>query len=531
MEKERNRREEIKTLLLKLAIPLSLPLAGFTFSIIAKKSRTSSKSPSSTSSQVDQLMDSSPCISLSEFEDEVSLQGQESSSMYLQEEEEEEEEEIMRVQCPENPCEVSIINFQDAHSLEEEVESLKCLVDSINGRSCEVESQFWDYCDAKEQESQLQKLKLECLGLKLECLEAQNQRLEATISKQQGALESLESMRTELKCLRRKAKKLSKLNRLHLHEARRQALILDARDAELSKINEELKGVKDIANQLLKGKKVLDSRMDSFMANYQSASESKEETLQDDSIRILSNNEMLDRLDQFQYRWYLEMEELIYLGWVGSCLRNELEVKPVQEMGGQWIMELPANDQVTSCWVELHDTDRSSPVAGIGLEACSVATARKNHSCPEKPTYCSSSVTELGHEAYLDVAARKNHPGLMNQEEEEHEVKPVQKIGGQWIMELPANDNVMSCRVELHDSDCSPVAGVGHETCSVIAANKNHSGSKKPIYCSSSVAELGIESCFDVAARKNHSDLKKPKLLYKLKGWARGKGKPKQFRD
>nr|XP_018681606.1 PREDICTED: uncharacterized protein LOC108952813 [Musa acuminata subsp. malaccensis] len=179
----------------------------------------------------------------------------------------------MRVQCPENPCEVSIINFQDAHSLEEEVESLKCLVDSINGRSCEVESQFWDYCDAKEQESLLQKLKLECLGLKLECLEAQNQRLEATISKQQGALESLESMRTELKCLWWKAKKLSKLNRLHLHEARRQALILDSRDAELSKINEELKGVKDIADQLLKGKKVLDSRMDSFTANYQSASE------------------------------------------------------------------------------------------------------------------------------------------------------------------------------------------------------------------------------------------------------------------
>ncbi|CAL9093326.1 unnamed protein product [Musa textilis] len=442
-------------------------------------------------------MDSSPCISLSEFEDEVSLQGQESSSMYLQ--------------CPENPCEVSIINFQDAHSLEEEVESLKCLVDSINGRSCEVKSQFWDYCDAEEQESLLQKLKLECL-------EAQNQRLEATISKQQGALESLESMRTELKCLRRKAKKLSKLNRLHLHEARRQALILDARDAELSKINEELKGVKDIADQLLKGKKVLDSRMDSFMANYQSASESKEETLQDDSIRILSNDEMPDQLGQSRYRWYLEMEELIYLGWVGSCLRHELEVKPVQEMGGQWIMELPANDQAKSCRVELHDTDRSSPVAGIiGHEACSVATARKNHSFPEKSTYCSSSVTELGHEVCLDVAARKNHP--------------VQKIGGEWIMELPANDNITSCRVELHDSDCSPVAGIGHQTCSVIASNKNHSGPKKPIYCSSSVAELGIESCLDAAARKNHSGLKKPKLLYKLKGWARGKGKPKQFRD
>ncbi|RWV78652.1 hypothetical protein BHE74_00038641 [Ensete ventricosum] len=214
-------------------------------------------------------MDSSPCISLSEFEDEVSFEGQESSSMHPQEE----EEEIMRVQCPENPREVSIINFQDAHNLEEEVESLKCLVDSINGRSCEVESQFWDYCDAKEQESLLQKLKLECLGLKVECLEAQNQRLEATISEQQGALESLEATRAELKCLRRKAKKLSKLSTLHLHEARRQALILDARDAELSKIDEELIGVKDIADQLLKGKKVLDSRMDSFIANYQSASE------------------------------------------------------------------------------------------------------------------------------------------------------------------------------------------------------------------------------------------------------------------
>ncbi|CAL9153602.1 unnamed protein product [Musa hybrid cultivar] len=361
MERGQTRREGIKPLVLKLAIPLALPLVGFIFSTITRKCRTRNRAPSSASSREGSLtMDSSESVSLYESEDEESSRGQEEAQRELVEHCD--PSEVVRVQCPEN--------------LEGEIESLKCLVSAMDDRASEAESQFQDYRDAKEKESLFQKLQIMCLGFQLECLETRNQRLEATIADQQTALEKLEEMRAELKWLRREGKKLAKVDGLHLHEARRQARILGAREAELSQIKEELRYVKDLADHLQEEKKALDQKMDSLAAKYQSASEIEE----DGNMRMASNKEFLDQLEQFRHQWYLEMEELIYIGWVGACLRHEPLMDQEEQL--QEIMELPADDEAEARKVELHD---SSAIAETGHGACLDAAARKNQSGSKKP--------------------------------------------------------------------------------------------------------------------------------------------------
>ncbi|RZS09289.1 hypothetical protein BHM03_00040347, partial [Ensete ventricosum] len=69
------------------------------------------------------------------------------------------------------------------------------------------------------------------------------------------------------------------------------------------------------------------------------------------------------------------MEELIYIGWVGACLRHELLMD--QEEQVQEIMELPADEEAETRRVELHD---SPAVAELGYGACLDAAARKNRS-------------------------------------------------------------------------------------------------------------------------------------------------------
>ncbi|RWV97335.1 hypothetical protein BHE74_00045049 [Ensete ventricosum] len=74
------------------------------------------------------------------------------------------------------------------------------------------------------------------------------------------------------------------------------------------------------------------------------------------------------------------MEELIYIGWVGACLRHELLMD--QEEQVQEIMELPADEEAETRRVELHD---SPAVAELGYGACLDAAARKNRSGSKKP--------------------------------------------------------------------------------------------------------------------------------------------------
>lgn len=218
---------------LNLVVPLSLPVAGFIFSTITRKSRTRNRASSNASNKDESLiMDSS----------ELSSRGQEEA-----------QREPVKVQCSKN--------------MEGETESLKRLVSAMEDRAGEAESEFRDYRGATEKESLLPKLQMICLAFRLDCLEARNQRLEAVIADQQAAIETLKEMGAELKWLLGNEKKSAEVDELHL-----QTRILGDREIELSKIEAELRQVKDADDQLQEEKTALDRKMNSLTAKHLSAS-------------------------------------------------------------------------------------------------------------------------------------------------------------------------------------------------------------------------------------------------------------------
>lgn len=267
--------DEFRPLLLKLAIPLAIPLVGLIFSIITGNTRSRrERNPSYLSSQEESSMGSSESSSLCEFEDE-------DCSIYQEEDDDDDDHaedegggvgplEFSRMQTSEIPTEVSIVDLQKAHSSEEQMEDLKSAVAAIDDRAREIESRFQDYCNAQEKESMDQKLQIMYLGLNLERLEATKQRFEDSISNQHPGVEKHKKMTSELRFLMRRVKKLGELGNTHLLEARRQALILKAREAEMVRIKEELKEVKE---QLLQAKKLSDEKLEPPSAKHQSASE------------------------------------------------------------------------------------------------------------------------------------------------------------------------------------------------------------------------------------------------------------------
>ncbi|CAL9075350.1 unnamed protein product [Musa acuminata var. zebrina] len=346
---------------LNLVVPLSLPVAGFIFSTITRKSRTRNRASSNASNKDESLiMDSS----------ELSSRGQEEA-----------QREPVKVQCSKN--------------MEGENESLKRLVSAMEDRAGEAESEFRDYRGATEKESLLPKLQMICLAFRLDCLEARNQRLEAVIADQQAAIETLKEMGAELKWLLGNEKKSAEVDELHL-----QARILGDREIELSKIEAELRQVKDADDQLQEEKKALDRKMNSLTAKHLSASKvTKLPILQiegDDNTRMASIEELPDQQEQCMRRWYVEMVEGL------ACLRHELlmkqeEVEPVQKS-----MELPADDGAKG--TEFHDP---SPVAEPGHGVCldAAEAARKKHSGSSQPA------DDIDHEACSDAAARKKPSG------------------------------------------------------------------------------------------------------------------------
>ncbi|URD99252.1 hypothetical protein MUK42_30296 [Musa troglodytarum] len=350
----KNKRERFQPYhFLNLVIPVSLPLAGFIFSTIIRKSRTRNRASSNASNQAESLIMNSS---------ELSSRGQEEA-----------QREPVKVQCSKN--------------LEGEIENLKRLVSAMEDRASEAESEFRDYRGATEKESLLQKLQMICQAFRLGCLEARNQRLEAVIADQQAAIETLKEMGAELKWLPGNEKKSAEVAELHL-----QARILGDREIELSKIEAELRQVKDADDQLQEEKKALDRKMNSLTAKHHSASK----TEGDDNTRMASIEKLPDQQEQCRRRWYVEMEEGL------ACLRHELlmkqeEVEPVQKS-----MELPADDEAKG--TEFHDPP---PVAEPGHGACldAAAAARKKHSGSSQPA------DDIDHEACSDAAARKKPSG------------------------------------------------------------------------------------------------------------------------
>lgn len=264
MEKDVEKKHTLKPLLFKLAIPLALSLAGIIISTLTRKPKRRRRP---TTQEQDQ-MDYPETMSQYELQVEEDFPGGgDGDEAEWEEEEEKEEEEQDKVE--ETPFvgaqhllekaeeqEICIQQCVEVGSNSEEPieEEVRCQFASLEDRQSVLESQFYDYCNMKEQESAFQKLQIMRLGLKLESLESQNRRREGIIAEFRGTMEQVDLMRTEIKLLRRKARKLTRANKECSDLLQQHAQQIQAKE-EMSRSNEEeihraTKGIKEIANQL-----------------------------------------------------------------------------------------------------------------------------------------------------------------------------------------------------------------------------------------------------------------------------------------
>ncbi|KAG1347504.1 protein CHUP1, chloroplastic [Cocos nucifera] len=401
MEREKKRKEDIKPLLLllKVAIPLAFPLAGFILATLTTNSRTKRTTQSSCPPQ--EQMDDTLSISQYEYGEDERSDGLNTSTMYPEKGEQEPEKrepsmsldnssslEVTRVRRSNKVREISIKQSQDGPNLEEDMETLKSQIAALQEKEHEFDSQIYHYCNLKEQESAVQKLQIMCLGFKLESLEAQNQRLEDTIVELREAMKQYDMMKDVLGLLKRKVKKLHRTNRLHSRLIHRQALDLDAKEVELSTGKEELKQatkeIKDLTDQPHQDNKAMEEKPDQrTMMNPSASKDEKELMIEDDGSPGLSKKEVLEQLERFREQWHADMEEMIYLGWIGACLRHEILMNQKEEdekpVGDHLVMELPVEDRPKNCITEFHDSDCSSLVASLDV------AVMKHHSGSTKP--------------------------------------------------------------------------------------------------------------------------------------------------
>ena len=266
--------ESIKNLLLKIVFPLAFPLAGaFICDLITNRAnRHSSYTDSSGSSfQLEQSF-----VSICEEEEEEMESTRRAQQKLARTEsacstagrpliselarQASNAEEVMVVEATEDPSEAAAKNqIQDDQGTEtDEMASLKLMVSALEDRACNIEAQFHEYCDMKEQESAYQKMQIMCLGMKLELLESQNQRLEAAAAEiRAGALE-FAAMRGKLDRLRGKFKTMSKRSKQDSDAFGERIVALDAKQAQMARRCEEfeqsMEEMKQLTLQLLEQK-------------------------------------------------------------------------------------------------------------------------------------------------------------------------------------------------------------------------------------------------------------------------------------
>uniref|UniRef100_A0A0E0LI11 Uncharacterized protein n=1 Tax=Oryza punctata TaxID=4537 RepID=A0A0E0LI11_ORYPU len=336
---ESKRAEGIKNLLLKILFPLTFPLAGsFIFDLITDRAnRNSDIDLSDSPIQLDPSYGASSIREVEEEEmdsihfapgklvqtDNPCSTGRLVSSKFSRQASH--TEEIMAAQASGSSSEVSVNRVQDDQRMMEDVESLKRMVSALEEQAANIESQFHEYCDMKEQESTYQKMQIMCLGMKLEQLESQNQRLEAAAVQIRAAAEEFTTMRARFDALQSKSKKIWKKNKQDLDAIDERVLALDAREAEMATrcqgFEQFMEEMKQLTLQLQKEKGT--------------NNEKNVEVIVERSMRKLgsSGRDVLDGLEALRDRWAADMEEMIYLGWITAWLQHDLLVLDGGEVG------------------------------------------------------------------------------------------------------------------------------------------------------------------------------------------------------
>ncbi|XP_043718662.1 protein CHUP1, chloroplastic-like [Telopea speciosissima] len=232
---------------------------------------------------------------------------------------------------------------------EQEIIKLRNMVEVLQEREKNLETQLLEYYGLKEQEAavmelqnrlKINNLEAKFFTLKIESLQAENQRLEAQAADYAKVVADLESARTKIKMLKRKLRSdeeqskelLSVLqkNVSNLQEQEHMGILNDAevqnKLQRLKELGEESAELKKANSKLQQENCELVRRLESTQILASSILEDPEtEELREANSSLRQEKEEITKeLERVRADRCSDVEELVYLRWVNACLRYEL---------------------------------------------------------------------------------------------------------------------------------------------------------------------------------------------------------------
>lgn len=321
MENTTLKAENLKPIILKAGVPLAVSLAGLIYAwIMAKKSL--SKVSSFSENEVDKPENNS--LQGSKYEE--SFENENRTSI-------EDEEESA------TPLDSSVLN------------SLRNQIEGMQIRELALTLQFEKYCEMKEQESLVMEMKnmlsletahVEFLDREISFIEKEAMRLENFVVQYLRITEKIEYWKSENEMLQKKVKKLVRKSKAQSHLIKDQTLKIKEGEAEILRNHDALQ-IKDgvinkLEDEIRELQRVLEQLQDEkneLMRKLEIVESSKEElhrkplkyyleVVESGDVRKEDYYKLFNELEQVKKEHATEVEELIQLRRINSCLRQEL---------------------------------------------------------------------------------------------------------------------------------------------------------------------------------------------------------------
>ncbi|XP_062005329.1 protein CHUP1, chloroplastic [Rosa rugosa] len=351
MESSTSKVEMLKPVLLKAGIPLALSVAGFIYARILAQRSTHSKESLFESDQV--------------------------SSLETNSQESRDEDNFHSFSCT---CTLTMEESLEINDykpkLEEEISRLRSRLEDLQKRESELEMEFISYCDMKERESALMELRntlllemarVEFMDREVSFMEAESHRLEELVEEYLKVLEQFEEWKSENELLQRQVKMLMTQASVQASIIREQDLKLEAREAEVGRVHDELETrktvTKTLEDEIGELRMILDQLQDEKKGlleklELKENSASSISEIEGERIKIEDHTRLSEELEQLQKDRAAEHMELINLRWSNACLRHELMKNNAQQEHG--------NEQKNS-HLET-DSEVSIEIGNYGLE-------------------------------------------------------------------------------------------------------------------------------------------------------------------
>ncbi|KAK7355465.1 hypothetical protein VNO80_14721 [Phaseolus coccineus] len=331
--------ENLKPVILKAGVPLAASLAGFIYAWIVTKKNLSSKVFSSPENGCD-----SPKITCHQgtkhgsFDNLSDVEDGESSS-------------------PMNSSILSgsLVIHDNTSCLEHEISGLRSQIEGLQMRELALRLQFELYCEMKAQESLLVEVKnmlssendrAEFLSKEISTVETETMRLESFVVQYMSVIEQLQYWRSQNRVLQRRVQRLLRESKAKSRLIKGQALKIKEKEEELlrnheafqtrvcviNKLEGETRELRRVLDQLEEEKEEVVKKLQT--AEAEASKLCKEKThrkplkyyleVESGDVSKEDYNKVLNELEEVKNERSTEVEELIHLRRVNTCLRQEL---------------------------------------------------------------------------------------------------------------------------------------------------------------------------------------------------------------